>query len=151
MAEWSNAAVLKTVVLQGTGGSNPSTSATYLKQKIMITFIIIILSLTIVGLGFAYKEITSLRKEVEEIHNRISVTDQQTHLRISKELEEVNELIRSIEVDIKSQLQSRIDKLTSQVVKSIDNLRSEIPPTNDTLLKEVQQMRDDFFALRQNF
>ena len=27
MAEWSNAAVLKTVVLQGTGGSNPSLSA----------------------------------------------------------------------------------------------------------------------------
>ena len=27
MAEWSNAAVLKTVVLKGTGGSNPSLSA----------------------------------------------------------------------------------------------------------------------------
>ena len=27
MAEWSNAAVLKTVVPQGTGGSNPSSSA----------------------------------------------------------------------------------------------------------------------------
>ena len=26
MAEWSNAAVLKTVVLRGTGGSNPSRS-----------------------------------------------------------------------------------------------------------------------------
>ncbi len=28
MAEWSNAAVLKTVILQGIGGSNPSLSAT---------------------------------------------------------------------------------------------------------------------------
>ena len=28
MAEWSNAPVLKTGVLQGTGGSNPSLSAT---------------------------------------------------------------------------------------------------------------------------
>ena len=28
MAEWSNAAVLKTVVVQATGGSNPSLSAT---------------------------------------------------------------------------------------------------------------------------
>lgn len=27
VAEWSNAAVLKTVVPQGTGGSNPSSSA----------------------------------------------------------------------------------------------------------------------------
>ena len=33
MAEWSNAAVLKTVVLQGTGGSNPSLSA----LKVLIT------------------------------------------------------------------------------------------------------------------
>ena len=31
MAEWSNAAVLKTVVPQGTGGSNPSFSATLKK------------------------------------------------------------------------------------------------------------------------
>ena len=31
MAEWSNAAVLKTVVLKGTGGSNPSLSATLKK------------------------------------------------------------------------------------------------------------------------
>ena len=29
MAEWSNAAVLKTVVPRGTGGSNPSLSASY--------------------------------------------------------------------------------------------------------------------------
>ena len=27
MAEWSNAVVLKTIVLRGTGGSNPSLSA----------------------------------------------------------------------------------------------------------------------------
>ena len=31
MAEWSNAAVLKTVVVQATGGSNPSLSASMLK------------------------------------------------------------------------------------------------------------------------
>ena len=33
MAEWSNAAVLKTVVPQGTGGSNPSFSAKATKDK----------------------------------------------------------------------------------------------------------------------
>ena len=31
MAEWSNAAVLKTVDLRGSGGSNPSLSAELLK------------------------------------------------------------------------------------------------------------------------
>jgi hypothetical protein len=33
MAEWSNAAVLKTVVGQPTGGSNPSLSAKYSNKK----------------------------------------------------------------------------------------------------------------------
>ncbi len=33
MAEWSNAAVLKTVVPKGTGGSNPSLSATFVQDK----------------------------------------------------------------------------------------------------------------------
>ena len=44
MAEWSNAAVLKTVVPKGTGGSNPSLSATFkvffgnkVKSKIEVT------------------------------------------------------------------------------------------------------------------
>ena len=35
MAEWSNAAVLKTVVPQGTGGSNPSSSAPFYNKFIM--------------------------------------------------------------------------------------------------------------------
>ena len=52
----------------------------------MITFITIVLSLTIVGLGFAYKEITSLRKEVEqknqELYHLIS--------RVDKNIENVN-------------------------------------------------------------
>lgn len=33
MAEWSNAAVLKTVELKGSGGSNPSLSAERSEQK----------------------------------------------------------------------------------------------------------------------
>ena len=33
MAEWSNAAVLKTVVPHGTGGSNPSSSAGKIREK----------------------------------------------------------------------------------------------------------------------
>ena len=39
MAEWSNAAVLKTVVLKGTGGSNPSLSAERCKSWIYTFFI----------------------------------------------------------------------------------------------------------------
>ena len=45
MAEWSNAPVLKTGVLRGTGGSNPSLSATEsCKSKDLQDFFIIILA-----------------------------------------------------------------------------------------------------------
>ena len=36
MAEWSNAAVLKTVDLNGSGGSNPSLSAKKRRNKLII-------------------------------------------------------------------------------------------------------------------
>ena len=40
MAEWSNAAVLKTVDLQGSGGSNPSLSAAQKKQPVGLLFLL---------------------------------------------------------------------------------------------------------------
>ena len=40
MAEWSIAAVLKTVVLRGTGGSNPSLSARGVNRMIFTSFCI---------------------------------------------------------------------------------------------------------------
>jgi HAMP domain-containing protein len=110
----------------------------------MITFIIIVLSLTIVGLGFAYKEITSLRKEVDEIHNRISVTDQQTHLRINEEINLLESKIKELKTNMVSLLNQKLDD-------EIEDVKKLIPPTNEEVLKEVQQMRDDFLALRQNF
>ena len=39
MAEWSNAAVLKTVDLNGSGGSNPSLSATNVDTKLTLLFL----------------------------------------------------------------------------------------------------------------
>ena len=116
----------------------------------MITFIIIVLSLTIVGLGFAYKEITSLRKEVEqknqELYHLIS--------RVDKNIENVNSLahttIREVEKDVKSQLQSRIDKLTSQVIKTSDSIRNDIPTTNDELIKRISDLEEGSHRLRMN-
>ena len=39
MAEWSNAAVLKTVDLHGSGGSNPSLSATRSSLRLLLFFV----------------------------------------------------------------------------------------------------------------
>ena len=109
----------------------------------MITFIIIVLSLTIVGVGFAYKEITSLRKEVDEIHNRISVTDQQTHSIINEELEKLHFLVRTMESDIKSDTKEKLQKLTEQIIK-------KIPPTNDELIKRISDLEEGSHRLRMN-
>ncbi len=64
--------------------------------------------------------------------------------KLKKELIASNYLVREIESEIKSDTKKKLEKLTEQIIK-------KIPITNDKLLKEVQQMRDDFFALRQNF
>ena len=45
MAEWSIAAVLKTVVLRGTGGSNPSLSARRTKMSIFGIFFVLLPSI----------------------------------------------------------------------------------------------------------
>ena len=116
----------------------------------MITFIIIVLSLTIVGLGFAYKEITSLRKEVEqknqELYHLIS--------RVDKNIENVHlitqTIITEVEKDVKSELQSRIDKLTTQVIKTTDSIRKDIPPTNDELIKRISDLEEGSHRLRMN-
>jgi predicted Holliday junction resolvase-like endonuclease len=116
----------------------------------MITFIIIILSLTIVGLGFAYKEITSLRKEVQqknqELYHLIS--------RVDKQFENENVLthhtIREVELDIKALLELRVDKLTTQVILTTDAIRRDIPPTNDELMKRIDDLEEGSHRLRMN-
>ena len=66
MAEWSNAVVLKTIVLQGTGGSNPSSSAKqkqYLKmsnvksiERIQTLFIVLVTALAMLLMGSCEKQ-----------------------------------------------------------------------------------------------
>ena len=41
MAEWSIAAVLKTVELRGSGGSNPSLSALKIHEKLVLEYVIL--------------------------------------------------------------------------------------------------------------
>ena len=47
MAEWSNAVVLKTIVPQGTGGSNPSLSALIKVQSIRLGFFYLLANINI--------------------------------------------------------------------------------------------------------
>ena len=92
--------------------------------------------------------ISKLTQRIEILHketnNRISVTDQQTHLRINQEIEELIDIIKTNA--------GNSDRLREEGLNELEKkIKSLIPPTNDMLLKEIQKMRDDFFALRQNF
>jgi len=112
----------------------------------MVTTILIVsLSICIILLS---REIIKLQKRVDvlnkETNTRISVTDQQTHLRIN---EEVSQLL-----DIIKQNADNTDTAREEGLKELEKkIKSLIPPTNDELMMEVKKMRDDFFALRQNF
>jgi|TARA_B100001094_G_C18142713_1_gene778843 hypothetical protein len=112
----------------------------------MFTTIVIVLLLgwcifLTVGISKLTQRIEILHKET---NNRISVTDQQTHLRINEEINLLESKIKEVKTNMVSLLNQKLDD-------EIDDVKKLIPPTNDELLKEVQQMRDDFFALRQNF
>jgi hypothetical protein len=112
----------------------------------MFTTIVIVLLLgwcifLTVGISKLTQRIEILHKET---NNRISVTDQQTHLRINQEIEELIDIIKTNA--------GNSDRLREEGLNELEKkIKSLIPPTNDMLLKEIQKMRDDFFALRQNF
>ena len=112
----------------------------------MFTTIVIVLLLgwcifLTVGISKLTERIEILHKET---NNRISVTDQQTHLRINQEIEELIDIIKTNA--------GNSDRLREEGLNELEKkIKSLIPPTNDMLLKEVQKMRDDFLALRQNF
>ena len=113
----------------------------------MITLLTILLSLTIIGVGISYKEITKLQKRLDILHketnNRISVTDQQIHLRINNEIEVLHEIIRQNEIEGNDNLKKQIDSLTKQIIK-------KIPPTNDELMKRIEKIEEESHRLRMN-
>jgi glutamyl-tRNA reductase len=89
-----------------------------------------------------------LQKKVMNLHNETNTRISEYHIdttrRFDTDVNELHYLVREIEIEIKSDTKKKLEKLTEQIIK-------KIPTTNEELLKEVQQMRDDFFALRQNF
>ena len=111
----------------------------------MITLLTILLSLTIIGVGISYKEITKLQKRLDILHketnNRISVTDQQIHFRINNEIEVLHEIIRQNEIEGSNNLKKQIDSLTKQIIKMI-------PPTNDELMERMDKLEKDSYTYR---
>ena len=111
----------------------------------MIILAIVLLSISCILLA---RGVYKFQKRVEGLHNetntRVSQYYIETNDKFERDINELNYLVREIESEIKSDTKKKLEKLTEQIIK-------KIPTTNKELLKEVQQMRDDFFALRQNF
>ena len=111
----------------------------------MIILAVVLLSISCILLA---RGVYKLQKKVKDLHNetnnRVSQYYIETNNKFERDVNELHYLVREIESEIKSDTKKKLEKLTEQIIK-------KIPTTNQELLKEVQQMRDDFFALRQNF
>ena len=109
----------------------------------MITFLTILLSITIVGVGISYKEITKLRKRLDDLHKetntRVSTYNIETNDKFDRDVNTIHAIFGKKQEELDTRLKNMVDTITKK-----------IPITNDELLKEVQKMRDDFLALRQN-
>ena len=111
----------------------------------MIILAVVLLSISCILLArWVYK----LQKRVNDLHSETNSRVSKYYIELSQKLgndyDEIHELIRGVEIDIKSDTKKKLDSLTEQIIK-------KIPTTNKELLIEIQKMRDDFFALRQNF
>ena len=111
----------------------------------MVTTILIVsLSICVILLS---REIIKLQKRVDvlnkETNTRISVTDQQTHLRIN---EEVNHLL-----DIIKQNADNTDTAREEGLKELEKkIKSLIPPTNDELMERIEKIEEESYRLRMN-
>lgn len=91
--------------------------------------------------------ISKLTQRIEILHketnNRISVTDQQTHLRINEEINLLESKIKELKTNMVSLLNQKLDD-------EIDDVKKLIPPTNDEILKKIDKVESDFHTYRMN-
>jgi uncharacterized protein YpuA (DUF1002 family) len=88
--------------------------------------------------------IYKLQQRLKVLHNETNTRVSQYYIKSVKEYGSDLDKIHAMILEVKSHLQK-------DTQKKLDDIEKKIPITNEELLKEVQQMRDDFFALRQNF
>ena len=113
----------------------------------MITILIVLLSLCVI---FLAREIIKLKKahtdfaikhytDFATLTHNYGKGDEEIIREHGSDLDKIHTMILELQIHIETEFEGKLDEL-----------EKKIPITNDTLLKEIQQMRDDFFALRQN-
>ena len=91
--------------------------------------------------------ISKLTQRIEILHNetnnRISVTDQQTHLRINEEINLLESKIKEVKTNMVSLLNQKLDD-------EIDYVKKLMSPTKDEILKKIDKVESDFHTYRMN-
>ena len=104
---------------------------------------IFLLGYSVSGVFNGKKRLDYLESYLEDTERQVKNLDKDINLRVDKDIEETHQTFRDVELDLRSQLDSRLDKLTNQIIK-------KIPPTNDELIERIKKIEEESYRLRMN-
>tara|TARA_Y100000389_G_C17009276_1_gene293314 strand:- start:66 stop:428 length:363 start_codon:yes stop_codon:yes gene_type:complete len=107
------------------------------------SIVIFLLGYSVNGVLNGKKRLDYLESYLEDTERLIQTLDRDVNHRVDVEIESTHQAFRDVEVDLRGQLDSRIDKLTNQIMK-------KIPPTNDELMKRIEKIEEESYRLRMN-
>ena len=104
---------------------------------------IFLLGYAVSGVFNGKKRLDYLESYIEDTERQINNLDRDINLRVDKDIEDTHQTFRDVELDLRSQLDSRLDKLTNQIIK-------KIPPTNEELIERIEKIEEESYRLRMN-
>jgi len=104
---------------------------------------IFLLGYAVSGVFNGKKRLDYLESYIEDTERQINNLDRDINLRVDKDIEDTHQTFRDVEIDLRSQLDSRLDKLTNQIIK-------KIPPTNEELIERIEKIEEESYRLRMN-
>ena len=104
---------------------------------------IFLLGYSVSGVFNGKKRLDYLESYLEDTERMVKNLDRDINHRVDKDIEDTHQTFRDVEIDLRSQLDSRLDKLTNQIIK-------KIPPTNQELIERIEKMEKESYRLRMN-
>ncbi len=107
------------------------------------SILIFLLGYSVNGVLNGKKRLDYLESYLEDTERMVKNLDRDINHRVDKDIEDTHQTFRDVEIDLRSQLDSRLDKLTNQIIK-------KIPPTNEELIERIEKMEEESYRLRMN-
>lgn len=104
---------------------------------------IFLLGYSVSGVFNGKKRLDYLESYLEDTERMVTKLDRDINHRVDKDIEDTHQTFRDVEIDLRSQLDSRLDKLTNQIIK-------KIPPTNNELMARIEKIEEESYRLRMN-